>query len=97
MSEFSVKSAELRIKADAIQQYCDGLQTERGNLVSAEQVLMNGFEGDAATAFDKEFKNFDGKMETFKGVAEQYVIKLRELADAYDKADSEATMRVSGR
>jgi WXG100 family type VII secretion target len=97
MSEFSVKSAELRNKADALKKYCDSLQSERSNLMNAEQVLMKGFEGDAATAFDKEFRAFDGRMETFKAVAEQYAIKLREQADAYDKADSEAAMRVNSR
>ena len=44
---------------------------------------MKGFEGEAATAFDNEFKTFDGRMDTFKGIVEQYVIKLREQADAF--------------
>ena len=38
---------------------------------------------------------FDGRMYTFKGIVEQYVIKLREQADAYDKADQDAVMRLS--
>ena len=91
MSEFSVRSAELRNKADALKNYCDSLQNERTNLLSA----MKGFEGEAATAFDNEFKTFDGRMDTFKGIVEQYVIKLREQADAYDKADQDAVMRLS--
>ncbi len=95
MSEFSVRSAELRNKADALKNYCDSLQNERTNLLSAEQTLMKGFEGEAATAFDNEFKTFDGRMDTFKGIVEQYVIKLREQADAYDKADQDAVMRLS--
>lgn len=97
MAEFSVRAAQLREKAQALENYLNQLQSERTNLQSAEQTLMKGFEGDAATSFDTEYKNFDQKMETFKTTTAQYVLKLREQADAYDKADQNAALRARGK
>lgn len=97
MAEFSVKAAELRTKALTLEGYLNQLQTERTNLQDAEATLMKGFEGDAATSFDTEYKNFDQKMEAFKTTTAQYVVKLREQAAAYEKADQNAALRARGK
>lgn len=92
MSEFSVKSAELRNKANMLSQYNSKFKTEKDNLVNAEMTLMKGFEGDAAVTFDTEFKAFEARMENFKNVIDEYVARLNEEAAAYEKADQEARM-----
>ena len=91
MSEFSVKSSDLRSNANLLNDYLQKFQKEQGNLTGAEQTLMKGFQGDAAVTFDKNYKELEAKMTNFATVVSEYITKLNEEAEAYDKADIAAT------
>lgn len=90
MAEIRVTSAVLRNKAANFQNYISKFESERQNLVSAEQTLMSKFEGDAATTFDANFKAFNLQMENFKKVVDEYVIKLNTIAEAYERSEAQA-------
>ena len=90
MSEIKVASAELRNKATDFQNYISKFESERQNLVTAEQTLMTKFEGDAATTFDGNFKAFNSQMENFKKVVDEYVVKLNSMAEAYERSEAQA-------
>ena len=90
MSEIRVTSAELRNKAESFKNYIAKFETERQNLVTAEQTLMPKFEGDAATTFDGNFKSFNLQMENFKKVVDEYVVKLNTIADSYERSEAAA-------
>lgn len=92
MAEFSVSSLELRNKATTLNEYNQKFMQEKNNLVDAKVALMKGFEGDAAAAFESTFNTFVAQMDNFKAVVDEYVNKLNEEADSYDKADSTSTM-----
>lgn len=95
MSEIRVTSAELRNKAADFQNYISKFESERQNLVSAEQTLMTKFEGDAATTFDGNFKAFNLQMENFKKVVDEYVVKLNTIAEAYERSEAQAAQAAS--
>ena len=90
MSEIKVTSQELRNKAENFRNYIAKFETERQNLVTAEQTLMTKFEGDAATTFDGNFKAFNSQMENFKKVVDDYVIKLDSIAESYERSEAQA-------
>ncbi len=90
MSEIKVASAELRNKVADFQNYISKFESERQNLVTAEQTLMTKFEGDAATTFDANFKAFNSQMENFKKVVDEYVVKLNSMAEAYERSEAQA-------
>ena len=90
MAEIKVTSQVLRNKANDLKGYIGKFESERQNLVTAEQTLMTKFEGDAATTFDANFKAFNSQMENFKKVVDEYVVKLNSMAEAYERSEAQA-------
>ena len=90
MAEIKVTSQVLRNKANDLKGYIGKFESERQNLVTAEQTLMTKFEGDAATTFDGNFKAFNSQMENFKKVVDDYVVKLESMAEAYERSEAQA-------
>lgn len=95
MSEIKVTSSELRNKAANFQSYVSKFESERQNLVTAEQTLMTKFEGDAATSFHSNFTSFNSQMENFKKVVDEYVVKLNSIAEAYEQGEGRAAQVAS--
>ena len=55
----------------------------------SETTLANMWEGEAQKAFHSQFQTYREKFNVFYNGIEQYVQRLNDAANAYDKAESE--------
>lgn len=87
MGEIIVTSATLRSKAEELNQYNEQFKSQVSTLTEEENTLRTQFEGEASDAFHAAFTQDTVQMQNFYNAIAQYVQKLIQIADAYEKAE----------
>ena len=87
MSEIIVTSATLRSKAEELNQMNEQFKSAVGSLSDEESALRSQFEGEASDAFHEAFSRDVIQMNNFYNAIAQYVQKLLQIAEAYEKAE----------
>lgn len=88
MSEIQVTSSTLKSKADELEQLNDQFKNAVSSLTDEERELRSQFEGEASDVFHNAFSSDITQMNNFYNAIAQYVQKLRQIADSYEKAES---------
>ncbi len=87
MGEIIVTSATLRSKAEELNQMNEQFKSAVSSLSDEESALRSQFEGDASDAFHAAFSQDVIQMNNFYNAIAQYVQKLLQIAEAYEKAE----------
>lgn len=80
-------SAQIRSKAEQLEQYNNQLSTALKALSTSEQTLAGMWEGDAQKAFRAAFQKDYAQFEEFYRGIITYISALRTIASNYDKAE----------
>ncbi len=88
MADFRVTSSQLKSQAEEIRNLGTQFQTSLDTLSETEQSLSTMWEGDAKDTFRNAFQMSHAKMETYKGVIDQYAAALDAIAQQYEQAES---------
>lgn len=88
MGEIQVTSATLRSKAEELNQMNEQFKNAVNSLTDEEGVLRGQFEGEASDAFHAAFSKDTVQMGNFYTQIAQYVQKLIQIAEAYEKAEA---------
>lgn len=88
MSEIQVTTSTLRTKADELNQLNEQFRNAVNALSEEEQALRTGYEGESSNAFHAAFSRDIIQMNNFYNAIAQYVQKLSQIAEAYDKAEA---------
>lgn len=88
MSEIQVTTSTLRTKADELNQLNEQFRNAVNALSEEEQALRTGYEGESSNAFHAAFSKDIIQMNNFYNAIAQYVQKLSQIAEAYDKAEA---------
>ena len=89
-SRIEVTSAQLRAKANALEQLNNQYKTTVGQLGEKEAQLNTKWDGDANDAFHQMFLINKNCLDNFAKVIDQYIAALRAAADEYDRAEAQA-------
>ncbi|MDO5415631.1 MAG: WXG100 family type VII secretion target [Lachnospiraceae bacterium] len=92
-----VTTTELRKKAQELRELNSKFKNEVAGLGDSEQTLSTMWEGEAQKVFRGEFQKDKAKFDAFYNGIEQYVQRLNETADRYDRAESENVSTASTR
>lgn len=87
MSEIIVTSATLRSKAEELNQMNEQFKSAVSSLSDEENALRSQFEGEASDAFHQAFSQDVIQMNNFYNAIAQYVQKLIQIAESYEKAE----------
>lgn len=87
MSEIQVTSATLRSKSEELNQLNEQFKQAVSTLTEEEGTLRSQYEGEASDAFHAAFTKDITQMNNFYNAIAQYVQKLIQIADAYEKAE----------
>ena len=87
MAEIQVTSATLRSKAEELNQLNEQFKSAVSSLSDEENALRSQFEGEASDAFHNTFTRDTTQMNNFYNAIAQYVQKLIQIAEAYEKAE----------
>lgn len=87
MSEIQVTSSTLRSKAEELNQLNEQFKNAVSSLTDEESALRSQFEGEASDAFHNAFTKDTIQMNNFYNAIAQYVQKLIQIAEAYEKAE----------
>lgn len=87
MAEIQVTSATLRSKAEELNQLNEQFKNAVSSLTDEENTLRSQFEGEASDAFHSAFSQDTVQMSNFYNAIAQYVQKLIQIAEAYEKAE----------
>ncbi|MCD8012061.1 MAG: WXG100 family type VII secretion target [Lachnospiraceae bacterium] len=87
MSEIQVTSATLRSRADDLSQLNEQFKNAVNTLTEEEGALRAQFEGEASDAFHSAFTKDSIQMGNFYNAIADYVTKLIQIAEAYEKAE----------
>ncbi len=87
MGEIIVTSSTLRSKAEELNQLNEQFKSAVNSLTEEEGALRSQYEGDASDAFHTQFSNDTIQMNNFYNAIAQYVQKLIQIAEAYEKAE----------
>ena len=88
MSEIQVTTSTLRTKADELNQLNEQFRNAVNALSEEEQALRTGYEGESSNAFHAAFSKDIIQMNNFYNAIAQYVQKLSQIAEAYEKAEA---------
>ena len=88
MSEIQVTTSTLRTKADELSQLNEQFRNAVNALSDEEQALRTGYEGASSDAFHAAFSKDIIQMNNFYNAIAQYVQKLSQIAESYDKAEA---------
>ena len=88
-STLRVTPSELSKKAQELRDLNSKFKNEVEGLNDSETTLGNMWEGDAQKAFHSQFQADREKFNVFYNGIEQYIQRLNDAANAYDKAESE--------
>ena len=95
MAEIRVTSGELKKKAGELRNLNTQFQREVEEMTSEEQRLVNMWDGEAKEAFHTAYSSDKAQMDTFYQEIEKYCVKLEEIANIYERAESQ-TMNTAG-
>lgn len=84
-----VTTSELRRRAEELRNLNERFNKEVDALNDRERQLMTMFEGDASKAFNQQFQIDKGKFFTFYNGINQYIQRLLDAAEAYDRAEAQ--------
>lgn len=87
MAEIQVTSSTLRSKAEELNQLNEQFKNAVTSLTDEENALRGQFEGEASDAFHSAFTKDTTQMNNFYNAIAQYVQKLIQIAEAYEKAE----------
>lgn len=87
MAEIIVTSSTLRSKAEELNQLNEQFKSQVTSLSDEESALRGQFEGEASDAFHAAFSKDITQMNNFYNAIEQYVQKLLQIAESYEKAE----------
>lgn len=88
MSMFRVSSAELRQKAEQLEQMNTQFKNAVEALANQEQSLATMWEGEAQKAFRTAFNNDRQQFDNFYNGIAKYIQALRDAAQQYDQAEA---------
>ncbi|MCD7744504.1 MAG: WXG100 family type VII secretion target [Lachnospiraceae bacterium] len=97
MSEIQVTSSTLRNRADDLAQLNEQFKSAVNSLTEEEGALRAQFEGEASDAFHSAFSKDTIQMGNFYNAVADYVTKLIQIADAYEKAEQTNVSTASAR
>ena len=87
MAEIIVTSSTLRSKSEELNQLNEQFKTAVSSLIEAEGALRGQFEGEASDTFHAQFTKDITQMHNFYNAIAQYVQKLLQIAESYEKAE----------
>lgn len=87
MAEIQVTSATLRSKAEELNQLNEQFKSAVTSLTDEESALRSQYEGESSDAFHNAFTKDTTQMNNFYNAIAQYVQKLIQIAEAYEKAE----------
>lgn len=87
MSEIIVTSSTLRSKAEELNNMNEQFRSAVSSLTEEEGALRSQFEGEASDAFHAAFTKDTTQMQNFYNAIAQYVQKLIQIAESYEKAE----------
>jgi WXG100 family type VII secretion target len=79
----------LRIKAEELQQLNEKFRSEINSLIDDESALRGQYQGASSDAFHNSFSQNVSQMENFYNEIAQYILKLLQIAENYEKAEQE--------
>ena len=85
--QIQVTTTTLKNKASELKNLNSRFKNQISSLKSSESNLNRMWDGEANDAFHKAFNNDMIQLTNFYNAIEQYVAKLNEIAQAYDKAE----------
>ena len=95
--QITVSTAQMKQKAAELKNLNTRFKREIAALRQAEGSLHGMWEGQARDAFHKAFIGDAIQMDNFYNAIEQYVHKLTEIAEAYEKAERANTCTATTR
>ena len=87
MAEIIVTSSTLRSKSEELNQLNEQFKTAVSSLIEEEGALRGQFEGEASDTFHAQFTKDINQMHNFYNAIAQYVQKLLQIAESYEKAE----------
>ncbi len=97
MAELIVTAAQLRSKAQELQQLNQTFKAKVDSLEETETALGGMWEGDAKEAFHKAFNSDKIQMTNFYNAIAQYVSVMEQIAAKYEQAESQNVQTASAR
>lgn len=83
----TVNPKQIEKKAEELKKYNSKLKNKINELKTQEKSLNGMWDGEANDAFHKSFNSDITQMNNFYNAIEQYVAKLKQIVDAYEKAE----------
>ena len=87
MSEIQVTTATLRSKAEELNNLNEQFKKAVESLSQEEQTLRTSYEGESSDAFHAAFTKDAVQMSNFYNAIAQYIQKLLQIADSYEKTE----------
>ena len=87
MAEIQVTTATLRAKAEELNGLNEQFKNAVTSLTEEEQSLRTSYEGQSSDAFHAAFTKDMTQMQNFYNAIAQYVQKLLQIAESYEKAE----------
>lgn len=97
MGEIQVTTSTLRSKAEELNQLNEQFKNAVNSLTDEEGALRSQFEGETSDAFHSAFSQDTVQMNNFYNAIAQYVQKLIQIAESYEKAEQANTATATSR
>lgn len=97
MSFFEVTSVQVKNRADLLKELNQQYKSRFAELENMEQSLCSMWEGEAKSAFHREFVRDKSQVDLFTNLIEKYAMTLYEIAVRYEEAERRATELASSR
>lgn len=97
MSEIMVTAAQLRAKAEELENLNQQLKSQNEKLGTTEEALNVMWEGDANTAFHAAFNSDRVQINNFYNAIAAYVSALRVIAQKYEQTEAQNQQIASAR
>ena len=85
--QITVTTTQIKNKANELKSLNSKFKNQINSLRSSESSLNSMWDGEANDAFHKAFNSDMTQLTNFYNAIEQYVSKLNQIAQAYDKAE----------
>lgn len=89
-NRIEVTSAQLRQRANQLEQLNNRYKGKINDLNEKEARLNGQWDGDANDVFHKTFMQNKGFLDKFSQIVDRYIAALRAAADEYDRAEAQA-------
>ena len=85
--QITVTTTQIKNKANELKSLNSKFKNQINSLRSSESSLNSMWDGEANDAFHKAFNSDMTQLNNFYNAIEQYISKLNQIAQAYDKAE----------